>query len=263
MYKWDAQDYKKNSSEQQKWAQELIDKLSLNGNENILDIGCGDGKVTSELAARVQKGSVLGIDSSEDMIQLAKKLFPSYAYHNLCFQLMPAERLDFTEQFDVVFSNAALHWVKDHQPVLQGINKALNRGGKILLQMGGKGNASNLIKVLDQLIQSEKWKKYFTNFSFPYGFYSDKEYEQWVTACGLKIKRIELIPKDMVHDGPAGLAAWVRTTWLPYTARVEANRRDEFIEEIVTGYVQENPLDSKGLVHVEMIRLEVEAYKIL
>jgi len=261
VYKWDAQDYNQNSSEQYKWAQELINKLNLIGNENILDIGCGDGKITSELAKKVLSGSVLGIDNSKEMIALAKRLFPQNKFKNVCFQLGLAEQLDFTEQFDVIFSNAALHWVKDHQPILNGISRALKKDGKILLQMGGKDNAANIIDVLDKLTKSEKWKKYFTNFSFPYGFHSDKEYEKWVKNCGLKLNRIELIPKDMVHKGQEGLAAWIRTTWLPYTERVALNLRNEFIEEIVSNYVHENPTDSEGLIHIKMIRLEVEAYK--
>jgi trans-aconitate methyltransferase len=76
MYKWDAEDYEKNSSAQQKWARELIKKLKLNVNEYILDIGCGDGKVTSEIASILNNGHVLGIDSSKDMIELAQKTFP-------------------------------------------------------------------------------------------------------------------------------------------------------------------------------------------
>jgi len=261
VYKWDAQDYNKNSSEQYKWAQELINKLNLIGNENVLDIGCGDGKITSELAQKVLNGSVLGIDNSKEMIALAKKLFPPDKFKNLCFQLGAAQQLEFTEQFDVIFSNAALHWVKDHQPILSGISRVLKKDGKILLQMGGKGNASNIISVLDELIISDKWKEYFTNFSFPYGFHSDKEYENWLLNCDLKLNRIELISKDMVHEGREGFSSWIRTTWLPYTERVAIDLRNEFIEEIVSNYVHENPIDSEGLIHIKMIRLEVEAYK--
>ncbi|MFZ5946199.1 MAG: class I SAM-dependent methyltransferase [Bacillota bacterium] len=261
MYKWNAHDYNRNSSEQQKWAQELICKLNIIGNENILDIGCGDGKITSQLALKVLDGSVLGIDNSEEMINLANKLFNKSKYKNLSFQLMGAEQLNFTEEFDLIFSNAALHWIQDHGSVLKGISSALKKDGRILLQMGGEGNASSLVKILDEIIKREKWKEYFTDFSFPYGFYNDKDYEKWINHSGLKINRIELIPKDMVHKGQEGLEAWIRTTWLPYTERVSLNFRNEFIKEIASKYLEEHPLDCKGLVHIKMIRLEVEAYK--
>jgi len=261
VYRWDAEDYNNNSLEQYKWAQELISKLNLIGNENVLDIGCGDGKITHELAYKVSNGYVVGIDNSKEMIELAKKLFPPGKFKNLCFQLGAAEKLEFTEQFDVIFSNAALHWVKDHQPILDGVSRALKKNGKVLLQMGGKGNASNVISVLEKLILSDKWKEYFTDFSFPYGFHSDIDYKNWVLNCGLKLKRINLIPKDMVHKGREGFAGWIRTTWLPYTERVAPNLRNEFIEEVVNNYIQKNPIDNQGLIHIKMIRLEVEAYK--
>ncbi len=125
--------------------------------------------------------------------------------------------------------------------------------------MGGKGNAAKILEVLEPMIESEKWSMYFTNFSFPYGFYGPEEYKEWLKQVGLKAKRIELIPKDMIHKGKEGLAAWIRTTWLPYTQRVPKELREEFIDELVDKYVEKHPLDSEGFVHVPMMRLEVEA----
>ena len=83
MYKWDATDYQKNSEVQLTWGKELIAKLDLHGNEHILDIGCGDGKVTAEIAAHVPDGKVVGIDSSSDMIDLACTTFPVTNFPNL------------------------------------------------------------------------------------------------------------------------------------------------------------------------------------
>ncbi|MFB0563557.1 MAG: trans-aconitate 2-methyltransferase [Candidatus Lokiarchaeia archaeon] len=259
MYKWDAEDYHKSSSEQQKWARELILKLKLKGNERVLDVGCGDGKVAAELAQQVPDGSVVGIDNSEQLIRFAQMSFPPDRYPNLTFEPMEAKQLIFDAEFDVVFSNACLHWIIDHLPVLKGIKKSLKPSGRILLQMGGKGNAAKILEVLKPMIESGKWSSYFTNFSFPYAFYGSKEYKEWLEQVGLKSKRIELIPKHMVHKGKGGLVAWIRTTWLPYTQRVPEELREEFIEELVDKYIKINPLDSEGFVHVPMMRLEVEA----
>ena len=107
-YNWNAQDYAKNSQNQFQWAQELIPKLKLRGNEALLDIGCGDGKITAELAQRLPDGRVVGVDGSKEMIHLAQKNFPSKDYPKLSFQVMDARRLTFQEEFDRVFSNAAL-----------------------------------------------------------------------------------------------------------------------------------------------------------
>src|SRR4030042_3323491 len=110
-YSWNAEDYRQHSKGQQKWARELIIRLKLKGTEEILDMGCGDGKVTAEIASYVPIGSVVGINNSTSMIELAKKNYPTGEHPNLSFILMDAANLIFHEKFDIVFSNASLHWV--------------------------------------------------------------------------------------------------------------------------------------------------------
>ncbi|XCN74020.1 MAG: methyltransferase domain-containing protein [Candidatus Electrothrix aestuarii] len=258
-YSWDAEDYEQHSSAQQSWARELMKKLDLQGHESVLDIGCGDGKVTAEIAALLPEGEVLGIDSSPDMLYLAREKFSWSTHPNLSFQERDAKDLTCEAEFDVVFSSAALHWVLDHRPVLTGISRALKLGGRILLQMAGKGNAASVIAVLDELLQSEKWQPYFTDFTFPYGFYGPELYKAWLSQAGLHPIRVELIPKDMSYPDRTGLEGWVRTTWLPYTERVPVEQRDAFITAIVDKYLEEHPADNEGQIHVEMVRLEVEA----
>jgi len=260
MYRWDARVYQEHSSEQQKWGKELIQKLNLKGHEKVLDIGCGDGKVTAEIAECVPEGSVIGIDNSEEMIRLASRTFPKEKFLNLFFQLKDARYLDFNDEFDIVFSNASLHWVIDHLPVLRGIQKSLKHSGRVLIQMGGRGNAAEIIEVLEMMMKDKKWESYFTCFSFPYGFYGPEEYGAWLKEAGLKSKRIELIPKDMVHQGRRGLSTWIRTTWLPYTQRVPETLRQEYIEEIVDHYLKKHPIAEDGTINIQMIRLEIEAY---
>lgn len=94
-YSWNAKDYEKNSLAQQKWARELIANLNLTGVEDILDLGCGDGKVTVEIAQLVGDGSVVGIDNSRQMIDLAKENYPQNKHPNLSFQIMDASDLSF------------------------------------------------------------------------------------------------------------------------------------------------------------------------
>jgi trans-aconitate methyltransferase len=193
------------------------------------------------------------------MLELARKEFPWAKYPNLSFQQLDARELACEAEFDIIFSNAALHWVQDHRAVLTGISRALNLGGRILLQMAGKGNAASLITVLDELIVAEEWQLYFTDFTFPYGFYVPELYKVWLKEAGLHPERVELIAKDTSYPERAGLEGWLRTSWLPYTERVPVERREAFITQIVDRYLAEHPVDSKGSVHVGMVRLEVEA----
>jgi trans-aconitate 2-methyltransferase len=262
MPEWNPADYHAHSSAQQLWARELIAKLTLQPHEHVLDIGCGDGKVTAEIAGLLPAGRVVGIDSSAEMIRFARLEFPTVRCPNLRFEIADARDLNFTAEFDAVFSNAALHWIVDHRPVLAGIARALRPCGRLLLQMGGKGNAEDILSILDILRETDKWRPFFgDDFAFPYGFYSPEDYRAWLAQVGLLPRRVELIPKDMVHVNAEALAGWIRTTWLPYTERVPTDLRSAFIDEIVDRYVASHPPDASGRIHLRMVRLEVEALK--
>jgi trans-aconitate methyltransferase len=260
-YTWNASEYAQSSSAQQTWARELLGKLQLKGDERVLDIGCGDGKVTAEIAKLVPDGSVVGVDQSGEMIELARTQYPPEMFPNLQFLEIDACQLPFESEFNVVFSNAALHWVADHLSVLHGIARSLRSQGKILLQMGGAGNGKAIFSVADELIRTTPWQDYFVNFSFPYFFYSPQDYREWFKTVELEPMRVELIPKEMTHVGEAGLAGWLRTTWLPYTQQVPETKREGFIQALVERYLQRHPVDEQGFIHVQMLRLEIEAKK--
>jgi trans-aconitate 2-methyltransferase len=260
-YTWDAKDYAENSQNQSQWARELIPKLKLCGKEDLLDVGCGDGKITAEIAKYLPEGRVVGIDSSAQMINLAQSTFPNQEYPNLSFQVMDAQKIAFKHEFDLIFSNAALHWIVDQKPILLGVQKTLKRWGRFVVQMAGKGNAQDIISILNDLIAESYWKKYFVGFAFPYGFFSADEYKALLNEVGLTPLRVEMFPRDMKHVGADGLAGWIRTTWLPYTERLPIEKRDLFVREIASRYLRNHPAGADGVVHLGMMRLEVEAYK--
>jgi len=260
-YKWDAQEYEKHSQGQQKWARELIEKISLKGTEKVLDLGCGDGKVTAEISTIVSKGSIIGVDNSAGMIKLAKNRHSKFTYPNLSFQEMDAANLNFKNHFDLIFSNAVLHWVKDQKRVLKGIFKSLKQSGIVLIQMGGKGNAAGIIDVFSELQTEKNWNSYFKGFNSPFYFPETNEYEAIIKDCGLTLNRIELIPKKKEHEGIDSLKGWIRTTWLPYTQRVPEAEREKFIDIASKKYIKKYSANSEDIINVQMIRLEVEAVK--
>jgi trans-aconitate methyltransferase len=259
MYQWDAADYERHSSPQQQWARDAIRALKLTGDERVLDIGCGDGKVTAELAAHVPEGSVLGIDSSETMIEFALRQFPQAFFPNLQFRGGDATRLTYSHEFDLVVSFASLHWISDHLAVLAGIKRALKPSGRTLLQFGGQGNAALISDVANELTADRRWKGYFVGFTYPWFFYSVEEYQAFIARVGLLPERVELIPKDMVHGGKEALKGWIRTVFLPYTGRLPEALREDFVEQIADTYIERRPPDENGRIHVQMVRLEVQA----
>ncbi len=252
VYQWNGDDYAANSEAQLQWAMDLMEKLQPCGDEHLLDIGCGDGKVTAMLAARLDRGRVTGIDSSKSMIELARKSHGNRV-KNLEFLLQDARSLPFAQQFDLVFSNAALHWIIDHRPVLEGIFRALRPGGRALAQMGGRGNAETVVRAMEEVITRKSWQRYFQNFSFPYGFHGPEEYTGWLEEAGFTIEYIRLVPKDMVHANREKFIGWLRTTWLPYLQQVPEREQARFLEEVAACALGR---EHRGEVHTPMMRLE-------
>jgi trans-aconitate methyltransferase len=279
---WNAADYAANSAAQQIWARELIAQLHLRGDEHILDVGCGDGKVTAELARAVPKGSVTGIDASPEMIRFARKTFLPGKHPNLEFQVMDAREIGgcdapsqssgrlksgdggvaATRRFDVVFSSSVLHWVADHPAFLRGAAAGLRSGGRLVVSCGGKGNAQDVFVALRPEMRLKQWRKFFRKMGKPYFFHSPAEYEKWLPRFGFKTHTVKLSPKDAVYQGRERFAAWFRTTWLPYTQRVPENLRNDFVAAVTDRYVARHPLDDAGQVYVRMVRLEIDAIRI-
>src|SRR5208283_3438426 len=138
-HEFDGKKYAEASAHQKEWGTKLIAELDLQGTERILDLGCGDGTVSAQIAGLVPDGRVLGIDASRGMIEAAQGKQRS----NLRFRLMDIDELNYVEQFDVVFSNATLHWIKDHERLLRNVGRALRKSGKLRFNFAGDGNCSH------------------------------------------------------------------------------------------------------------------------
>jgi trans-aconitate methyltransferase len=258
MYQWNAADYANNSKGQEHWAQELLGLLELRPDDRVLDIGCGDGRNTAAIAARVPRGEVVGVDLSEDMVSHAAR---HHSSGNLRFMQADASRLPFNDEFDWIFSSATLHWVKDHRPVLAGISKALKSNGHLVAQMGGAGNGAALIQAFDAVRASEAWRGDFSGFESSYGFHHPDDYRPWLQQAGFNVTECRLIPKDMRHANRTELHGWIRTAWLPYTSRVPEERRAAFIDSAIDVYLASNPPQRDGSISVRMMRLQVQAHK--
>jgi len=238
---------------------DLLSGLKLSGMEMVLDLGCGDGKISAQIAEIVPYGSVLGIDSSPEMIEYAKKTHPKKECPNLDFFCCDMRTIDYTEDFDRVFSNAAMHWVKDQGRVLRNIYQSLKPGGLMVIQMGGRGNAGDLFACITPLMETKPWIRYFQDFEFPYAFPDPDEYVTLLRKTGFTKCIVQLKGKDMVHEGLEGFSGWIRTTWMPYLDRLPSRLRSRFIIAIYREYTKLYPPDSFGNIHIAMVRLEAIA----
>ena len=232
----------------------------------MLDVGCGDGKITAEIARTLPRGSATGTDVAPEMITFANMTFPRDAFPNLKYLVADARHLDVVgsagARFDLIISNAALHWVDDHSAFFRGAASLLKTGGRLAVFSGGLGNAWDVFLALRPEMRSPRWREYFRHLTRPYFFYPTTAYETWLPQAGFRLERLELVPKDTWYDGADGLATWLRVTWLPYVQRVPEALREEFIAAVTRRYLAGHPADEQGRVHVRMMRLEIAAIKI-
>lgn len=163
-YEFDGEQYRNASSHQKEWGSRIISELPLTGKETILDLGCGDGVLTEQLARRVPHGRVVGVDTSWNMIKTAREL----QRDNLTFRRMDINYLNVEDVFDVVFSNAALQWVKDHRRLLRIVYHSLKPGGFARFNFAGAGNSSNFIAAVKKVMAKKCFNRYFTDFSWPW-----------------------------------------------------------------------------------------------
>jgi trans-aconitate 2-methyltransferase len=253
MHVWDATDYRANSRAQLALAQEFLTRIQVPADARVLDVGCGDGKVT----ALIRAAAVTGCDRSPSMVALAAREHPECS-----FVVADVRELPFDGEFDVAVSFTALHWVVDrHVDALSSIRRALVAGGRFHAQFPGAGNMAELTAAADEVSARPAWRDAFAGFRFPWLMPSLEAYRPLVEASGLEIVRLDLVPRDVVHDGPAGLAGWIRTTWMPYTHRLPEGRRAAWIDDVVALYAERMPPDPDGRLHVPSFRIELEAVR--
>jgi len=125
--------------------------------------------------------------------------------------------------------------------------------------MGGRGNAEGVARAVTEVCDTPVYRDRFRGFVSPYRFHGAEEYRTWLPRCGYRPVRVVLLPRDMQHEGAEGLRGWLRTTWFPYTDRLEPDRRERFWDAVLERYLGEHPVDEAGRTHVAMVRLEVEA----
>jgi trans-aconitate methyltransferase len=255
-YAWDAASYRANSSMQRALADDFLPRIGLRGDERVLDVGCGDGAVTALVAALLPHGAVVGVDRSPEMAALARREHPE-----LDVRIADVAALPFREAFDVVVSFTALHWVAeaDQPTALAAMRRALVPGGRLALQFPGAGNAAALFATAHALLAEPAYRDAFAGFAFPWFFPTAARYRQLVAAAGLVPERVELVPRDVLHAGAAGLAGWITATWMPYTARLPVDRRAAFAEAVAERYAVAHPHAADDRLHVAGVRLEVEA----
>jgi trans-aconitate 2-methyltransferase len=177
---WDAATYDRVSNPQFEWAGPVLDRLELRGDETVLDAGCGSGRVTELLLARLPRGKVIAIDASPAMVAKAREAIGDRAQ----VLLQDLAELRVAEPVDAVFSNAVFHWVLDHERLFTRLFDALRPGGRIEAQCGGAGNVKTFHDAVSRLADRPPFSSYFEDWQGPWHFASDAETTQRLERIG-------------------------------------------------------------------------------
>ena len=203
-------------------------------------MGCGDGKLTAQLAELIPKGSVLGIDASSGMIEVTHK----YQKGNLSFLLLDINSLDFEDEFDLVFSNATVHWIKDHNVLLRKVRRSLRNDGVVRLNFAGAGNCSNFFAIVKTAMKEPRYAKYFSDFMWPWFMPTVEEYEIIVRQFPFRDIRVWVENADRYFSDSQIMTKWIdQPSLVPFLKCINQSDKQPFRDFIVQRMIEETSQD--------------------
>lgn len=240
---WSAATYDEHARFVSDLAGGVVDWLEPKSGERILDLGCGDGVLTAELAAKGVR--VVGVDASADFVKACQA-------RGLDVRLMDGEALTFDNEFDAVFSNAALHWMTRPERVVDGIARALRSGGRFVAEFGGHGNVAGIATALHAM--AVRYGK-DARLAHPWFFPSVETYRALLEQHGFAVKRIALIPRPTPLK--TGMASWLKLFNSPFFAQF-GEGFDAAVAE-AEELLRFSLCDANGNWTADYVRLRVEA----
>lgn len=266
MEKWDAETYHKISHIQEAWAKELILNNKWNGDEVVLDAGCGTGKVTNLIARIVNRGRIYAVDIDENMITIARKKYQHLK--NVIYLISDITNVNLPQSVDIVFSNAAIHWIPNHHRLFKNFYDMLKPDGKILIQCGGKGNLGKTHEILESLRKEKEFAKYFRNWQEPWYFPSASEAFSILKNTGFRDIHTEISKKTAVFQGSQDYRLFMKTVVMkPYLSYLPSHNdndtiRDSFIDLFIEQSIKTKDfLNQKTQPSIDYVRLNIRAIK--
>lgn len=242
---WDPRQYARNARFVSDSGRDLIEWLDPGPGERVLDLGCGDGALTEQLAAR--GCVVVGVDSSPEQVAAARA-------RGIDARVARAEDLLFEGEFDAVFSNAVLHWIRDVPAVLGSVHRALRPGGRFVADMGGAGNVRSVRSAMHAALRRRSVDPSAVD---PWIFPTEAEYRGHLEAAGFRVERIEHFARPT--ELPGDLSDWIETFARPFLAALPIAERRSFIDEVTAATRDELWRDGRWVA--DYVRLRFVAHR--
>ena len=171
-FEWDAAEYEALAGPMTRWGADflkfLVERRAIRGDEDVIDAGCGTGRVTELLLRCVPDGTVLAVDASEAMVEATAGRFARDP--RVRTKRRDLLRLEVERPVDLVFSTATLHWIKDHEHLFKRFARTLKPGGRLVAQCGGEGNISRLRTAMGQVMREDRFREFFVRWMDPWNF---------------------------------------------------------------------------------------------
>jgi trans-aconitate 2-methyltransferase len=243
---WDGAAYDRLSTPMEALGREVMERLSLRGDETVLDAGCGSGRLTAALIERVPDGRVIGVDVSASMIDAARERLGPRAD----LRVADLVGLDLGgDTVDVVFSTATFHWIADHDALFASLRRALRSGGQLVAQCGGAGNIASVHAAARQAGDDPEFRSYFDGWRGPWNFATPEDTERRLRDAGFAEARCWLADRPVQPDDPR---EYLRTINLgAHLDRLPEDLRYPFVDAVLARLGERPVLD--------YVRLNIDA----
>lgn len=254
---WDGSEYRKISFPQNTINKAFLEAQKFQGNELVLDIGCGDGTTSSEILSQIPQGSVLGIDASASMIDAAKQ---SFNHNKLSFQVLNAHAINFSQQFDLVTSFFCMQWVQKKSEVIKKIYDSLNYNGRFLMIVPLPH--PHLPEIRNVLTSSSRWKKYFENYNDPLVYINDVFYKKYAEDAGFVISQYVIDPIPVRFDNKIDFLNFMRQMTPHCSCIPNRTEINLFMSELLESYFKVYPIEKDGSCQLTFNLVNLVALKL-
>jgi trans-aconitate 2-methyltransferase len=252
-HEWSAKEYERLGDPMTRWGGQVLERLQLNGDETVLDGGCGTGRVTEQLLAKLPRGKVIGADASSKMIEQANERFAG----NPQVSLLVADltTIELPEQIDANLSTATFHWIKDHDKLFTQLAKILKPGGQLVAQCGGATNIAGVMEAIEEVMRSPAYAAAFEGWDSPWLYATPEEAKERLTRAGFTGIHTWLNPEPTVLSSREHLVDYLVTIILgQHVLKLPADQHRPFAKAVANALLRR-----AGQPLIDYVRLNIVA----